>query len=172
MHKKANGILASIKRTIKFINSDTFKLLYKSLVRPILELTGSVWNPYKLKHIRSLESLQRGATKLVRAIKDLPYEDRLRSLDLPTLANRRSRGDIISTFKIFKGYIDIDPNIFFKLNDNMTRGRSLKIYKTRSNTIIRKTSFRKELLISGMTFQRPLLTGHQFLTSRKHTTDR
>ena len=48
--KKANGILASIKRTIKFINGDTFKLLYKSLVRPVLELTGSVWNPYKLKH--------------------------------------------------------------------------------------------------------------------------
>ena len=48
--KEANGILASIKRTIKFINSDTFKLLYKSLVRPILELTGSVCNPYKLKH--------------------------------------------------------------------------------------------------------------------------
>ena len=53
--KKANGILASIKRTIKFINGDTFKLLYKSLVRPILELTGTVWDPYKLKHIRSLE---------------------------------------------------------------------------------------------------------------------
>ena len=44
--KKANGILASIKRTIKFVKRDTFKLLYKSLVHPILELTGSVWNPY------------------------------------------------------------------------------------------------------------------------------
>ena len=80
---------------MKFINGDTFKLLYKSLVRPILELTGTVWNPYKLKHIRSLESVQRRATKLVQAIKDLPYEDRLRSLDLPTLAYRRSRGDLI-----------------------------------------------------------------------------
>ena len=139
--KKANGILAAMKRTIKFINSDTFKLLYKSLVRPILELTCSVWNPYRLEHIRSLESVQRRATKLVRAIKDLPYEDRLRTLDLPTLVYRRSRGDMISTFKIFKGYFDIDPNIFFMLNDNVTRGHSLKIYKKRSNTTIRKTFF-------------------------------
>ena len=115
--KKANGILASIKRTLKFINGDTIKLLYKSLVRPILELTDSIWTPYKLKHIRSLEGVQRRATKLVPAIKNLPYEDRLRSLDLPTLVYRRSRGDMISTFKIFKGYVDIDPNIFFKLNE-------------------------------------------------------
>ena len=46
---------------------------------------------------------------------------------------------MISTFKIFKGYIDIDPNIFLKVNDNMTRGHSLKIYKKRSNTAIRNT---------------------------------
>ena len=106
MYKKGKRYSCVNKRTIKFINGDTFKLLYKSLVRPILELTGSVWNPYKLKHIRSLESVQRRATKLVRAIKDLPYEDRLRTLDLPTLTYRRSRGDMISTFKIFKGYIE------------------------------------------------------------------
>ena len=139
--KKANGIFASIKRTIKFINGDTFKLLYKSLVRPMLELTGSVWNPYKFIHIRSLKSAQRRATKLVRAIKDLPYEDRLRSLPLPTLVYRLFRGDMISTFKLFKGYIDIDQYIFFKLNDNMTRGHNLKIYTKRSNTTIRKTFF-------------------------------
>ena len=143
--KKANGILASIKRTIKFINADTFKLLYKSLVHPILELPGSVWNPYKLKHIRSLESVQRRATKLVRAIKDLPYEDRLPSLDLPTLVYRHSRGDMISTFKIFKGYIDIDPNIFFKLNNNMTRGHSLKYTRKDQTLQFVKLSFRKEL---------------------------
>ena len=59
---------------------------------------------------------------------------------------RRSRGDMISTFKIFKGYIDIDPNIFFKLNDNMTRGHSLKIYKKRSNTTIRKNFFSQRVI--------------------------
>ena len=64
---------------------------------------------------------------MIRAIKDLPYEDRLRSLDLPTLVYRRSRGDMVLTFKIFKGYIDIDPNIFFKLNDNMTRARGTSL---------------------------------------------
>ena len=32
--KKANGILASIKRAIKFINKEIFLTLYKSLVRP------------------------------------------------------------------------------------------------------------------------------------------
>ena len=92
-----------------------------------------------------MESVQRRAKLLVQAIKDLPFEDLLCSLDLPTLAYRHLQGDIISTFKSFI-YIDIDPNIFFKLNDNMTRGHSLKIYKKRSNTTIRQTFFLQRII--------------------------
>ena len=40
--KKANGILASIKRTIKFINKEVFSTVYKSLVRPLLETAGTI----------------------------------------------------------------------------------------------------------------------------------
>ena len=45
---------------------------------------------------------------------------------------------MILTLKIFKGHIDIVSEIFFKLNDNVTRGHSLKVYKKRSNTAVRK----------------------------------
>ena len=37
-------------------------------------------------------------------------------------------------------------NIFFKLNDNMTRGHILKIDKKRSNTTIRKTFFSQRVI--------------------------
>ena len=36
--KKANGVLASIKRAIKYLSLQTFNTLYKALVRPLLEV--------------------------------------------------------------------------------------------------------------------------------------
>ena len=67
--KQANGVLVSIKRTLKFINKETFNALYKSLVRPILEYCAPFWNPYNIKQINTSESVQRRATKLVKKLK-------------------------------------------------------------------------------------------------------
>lgn len=55
-----------------------------------------------------IENVQRGATKPVPEIKALTYEEWLRKLDLPTLAYRRSRGNVIETFKILCGKGDED----------------------------------------------------------------
>ena len=40
-------------------------------------------------------------------MKHLTYEERLRYLDLPTLIYKRSRGDMIETYKIVNGKYDI-----------------------------------------------------------------
>ena len=69
------------------------------MVRPILEYGQAVWYPYLFKHSRALEAVQRRATKLVRKLEHLPYEDRLRSLKLPSLLYRRIRGDLILVYK-------------------------------------------------------------------------
>ena len=89
--KKANGVLASIKRTITYLSLETFNMLYKALVRPLLEKAGAVWNPSLVKDIRSLESVQRRATKLVQSLRNLSYKERLMALNLPTLTYRRKR---------------------------------------------------------------------------------
>ena len=63
--QKANEVLASIRRTFKYINKDSFPVLYKSLVRPHLEYCNSIWSPYMVKDIKLIESVQRRATKIV-----------------------------------------------------------------------------------------------------------
>ena len=93
--QKANGVLASIRRTFKYIN---FPVLYKSLVRPHLEYCDYIWSPYMVKDIKLIESVQRGATKIVPTLPLLPYEERLKLLDLPTLKYRRRRGDMIIVY--------------------------------------------------------------------------
>ena len=81
-----------------------FLLLYKSLIRRQLEYAQTVWSPYKKKLIDAIEKVQRRATKVLPGMKNLPYEERLRKLNLPSMVYRRSRGDMIETFKILNGY--------------------------------------------------------------------
>ena len=139
--KKANGVLASIKRTIKYLSLETFNIMYKALVRPLLESAGAVWSPSLVKHIRSLESVQGRATKLVPSLR---YKERLIALDLPTLAYRRKRGDMIMDSKIMKGIVDLNYTTFFKLGTNNTRGHELKLFKQRSRLNVRRNFFHKE----------------------------
>ena len=51
-----------------------------------------------------LKTVKIRATKLVNGLSKLDYSDRLRRLNLPTLAYLRIRGDLIETFKHFNTY--------------------------------------------------------------------
>ena len=51
-----------------------------------------------------IENVQIRATKLVDGLGKLKYKDRLTRLNLPTLAFRRIRGDMIETYKHFHKY--------------------------------------------------------------------
>ena len=69
--------------------------LYKTMVKTQLDYASSVWAPYKKKHIDMIENVQKRATKQIPGMNNLPYEERLRKLELPTLSYRRLRGDMI-----------------------------------------------------------------------------
>ena len=101
--KRANSILGLIKKSFTLLDVSTLPLLYKSLVSPHLEYANVVWGPYYKEDIKAIERIQRRATKLVTQYKDLPYEDRPRALNLPSLTHRRRRGDMIFTYKLMTG---------------------------------------------------------------------
>ena len=56
-----------------------------------------------MKHITILENVQRRATKLVLGLYNLSYEERLKPLNLPSLAYRRIHADIIECYKLLSG---------------------------------------------------------------------
>ena len=139
---KANSIMGVIRRTFECLDQKTFKLLYTSLVRPHLEYANQVWNPYLKKHIDLLENVQRRSTKLIPGLSNFSYTERLKILNLPSLAYRRTRGDMIEMYKILSGKYDPEVSNFIQLRqDSCTRGHRYKIFKKRPRLNIRKYSF-------------------------------
>ena len=61
---KANKVLGLLKRTVGNNNREIFSMLYKSLVRPILEYTCPVWSPYLVKDKLAIEKVPRRASRI------------------------------------------------------------------------------------------------------------
>ena len=94
---KANKMLGLIRRSFTYLDGPTIKKLYTSLVRSILEYGKVAWAPALKRDQQMIEDIQRRTTKLVPALKNLEYGDRLRAHKLPSLYYRRARGDMIET---------------------------------------------------------------------------
>jgi ribonuclease P/MRP protein subunit RPP40 len=107
--KKANRLLGLIRRSFHYLDNETFCLLYKSLVRPHLEYGHVVYYPRYERQVALLEGVQRRGTKMVSDLRDLPYSERLRRLDLPSLVHRRKRGDLIEAYKYLHGKYKVEP---------------------------------------------------------------
>ena len=96
-----------IMRVMISKKKDLMLQLYKTLVRPHLEYCVQLWSPIP-KHgnwglIFKIEYVQRDFTRQIFGIGHLCYKDRLDLLALTNLVERRARGDLIETYKIFKG---------------------------------------------------------------------
>ena len=100
-----------MRRTFKYLDTKSFLVIYKTLVRTHLDYASSVWAPYKMKYIEKIESVQKRVTKQFPGMKNLSYPERLKKLGLPTLAYRRIRGDMIEVYKIIKGCYDREARL-------------------------------------------------------------
>ena len=103
--------MAVARKTFDCLDKEIFLYIYKGLVRPHLEYASSVWAPHLIKHIEAIEAVQRRATKLVPGMANLPYDERLKKLKLPTLAYRRCRGDLIQVFKLMNKDVGYDNTL-------------------------------------------------------------
>ena len=147
--KKANQILGVIKRTYKTRDVNTIVTLYKSMVRPHLEYGNAIWGPTYMGDLKLVEGVQRRATKMIPHLYNVPYEDRLKELNLPSMEYRRKRGDMIQCFKIMNGLVRMDVNdLFTPIPSTNTRGHHQRILRQRSNKALRSKSFSQRTIQS------------------------
>lgn len=136
--KKANTVLYLVKCAFKDLTPELLLKIYKTYIRPILECASPIWSPYFVKDIDLIEKVQRRATKIPQALKNMPYEERLSKLGLTTLQKRRERGDLIETYKVISGYYSSPVNIFHLSQNTHLRGHSYKLVLERCNKLPRK----------------------------------
>ena len=140
--KKAKVICNLILKSFVYQKSSVILMkAFNTYVKPILEYCTVVWNPFLIKDIKTIETVQRQFTKRILPNKTLSYTDRLTYLSAETLEQRRLIFDLSLMFSIIRCNI-MPMNKIFVLNENSTRKYhpyTLKLQRYRSN--IRKNDF-------------------------------
>ncbi len=83
-----------------------------ALVRPVLEYGQQASSPYP-RDIALVTRIQRLATRMVKGMGELPYEGRLRRLNIFSLERRRLRGHLTVAYNIFYGRLDLPRAEYF-----------------------------------------------------------
>ena len=78
-------------------------------VRPLVEYNSIVWSPHD---INSVESIQRRFTKRLPGFGKYTYSKPLELLNLPSLELRRLHFDLVGTYKIIFGHVDMRSGDF------------------------------------------------------------
>ncbi|XP_054278985.1 uncharacterized protein LOC128997373 [Macrosteles quadrilineatus] len=93
------------------INIEALRILYTSLVRPVLEYASVVWSPYQTGHKDRLEKIQRRFIKIIGVklgfnYSTVPIDDVANYLKLTPLEERRKMIDALFLKRLLTNMID------------------------------------------------------------------
>ena len=127
---KASGVACNILKSTCCRSSDFMLTIFTTHIRPILDFCSPVWNLGYEGNLKLLERVQRRWTKQIIGLNNLPYDERLSSLNLFSIRGRLLRADLIQIWKITHDSVG-----------NNLRGHSLKLFHPRCDTDTRQRFF-------------------------------
>ncbi|KFU93102.1 hypothetical protein M959_06301, partial [Chaetura pelagica] len=155
--QRASCVLGCIKRSVASRAREGILALW-SLVRPHLEYCVQIWCLQHKKDTDLLERVQRRATKVIKALEHLCYEDRLRGLGLFSLEKRRLQEDLISSLQYLKGaYRKAGEGLFIREDSDRTRVNGFKLREGRFRLDLRKKFFTLRVVRNWNVFPRDVV---------------
>ena len=127
----ANKSLGFLKRNLRVSNTDIKSRAYQTLVRPKLEYSCSVWDPYTSEHTQKLEMVQRRAARYAmnNYHNTSSVTDMIDTLQWPTLAERRLKTRLCIFYKIVHCLIAVPATHILIPTDTRTRHSHSQTYR-------------------------------------------
>lgn len=144
-------------RFIKSRRVKTWVHIYKSYIRPLLEYAPEIWSPNTKSEILRVEKCQKYFTRIALKkcrLPNLPYEERLKLFELPTLEQRRIIFDLVLAFKIINNHTHLDRDKYFRESrvknsipfQRMVNKRSLYRYSFSNRVVNHWNKLDKEII--------------------------
>ena len=127
--KNGNAALGLIMRVFHYRTKSTLVPLYKTFVRPKLEYAAMAWSPWLEKDMEAIEKVQKRMVRMLSDVRGGTYEEKLKEIGMTTLKDRRTRGDLIETYKTLSGLNNVERDRWFQTQEEQAR-------PTRANTEI------------------------------------
>ena len=126
--RKASAILYQISRSFHYRDKYIFVKLYKTYVRCLVDYASPCWSPWTAHDTETLEKVQKQFVSLIPGLQG-SYEEKLVKVILgqQSLKARRRRADMIKTFKILRGFDNVDSQDW-----STTYGANARVRRTAS----------------------------------------
>ena len=146
MCKKSNSTLGFLRRNLRRCPANIKEQAYKTYVRPILEYSSTVWDPYTKDLISQIEMVQRRAARFVKADyrSQSSVTQMLQSLQWQTLQERRAHSKVIMLYRIVNGLVAIPagpPFLYPSLDLHATRGHNQQFRRQHCRILTYQHSF-------------------------------
>ena len=140
---KANRTRAFLQRNMQAAPQRTKEICYQALVRPILEYSSSVWDPWTSTNIDKIEAVQRRSARMVmnNFNRYASVDQMIQQLKWTTLRERRAKAKAIIFFRIVKNFIAIPKSLLQGPSPNKGRGHDQRIIVPYSRTQNHQYSF-------------------------------
>lgn len=166
---KARRVSGLMLRTFASRRSKVILPLLTAIIRPILEYSTPVWNPCLQKDIAEIEQVQRKVTKRIKGFRNVPYVERLRRLNLPSLQTRRLYFDMLECFKVVHKSVRSDCSNYLALSERYTRGYHCKLTSSLppARLNVRKHFFLERVLSYWNSLPVEILRQHNYIEFKK-----